>query len=222
MAKVKVSHTIDEELVIWLESEISTKRFGSMSHGIEYALTLLKGMHTQPQTKHKNVAQPELAEESAEITVVDVEVMRQKWWVDKKIGMGIVKVGGIGLINLTNIIQRNPDLFETKEECRSWLHNKLKSDPPPEVIKETLYKKGIIPNQNHTRKKDIVSSEDTTEPPKFTPNRSTAKCPGCEEEHLEIPGSTIQKCPNCGYIKQSNQHAPAQDVPPSPPQKVEQ
>ncbi len=159
------------------------------------------------QQNFKNIeSDPEIIIESS----LSLEAMRKKWWDDKQIGISIAKAGGIEIINLKNIIQKNPDLFETKEECKLWLHNKLKSDPPPEIIKETPYKKGIIPNQNHTRKKDIISSEDTTEPPKFSPRRTTIKCPGCGEEHLELPGSTNQKCPNCGYIKQPNQHAPAQ------------
>jgi len=214
MAKIKLSHTIDEELVTWLNSEIETKRFASISHGIEYALTAVKGMQNQSQTKPKP---KNVIEESAEIlAVVDIETARQKWWDDKQIGMGIIKAGGIGLINLTNIIQKNPYLFETKDECRSWLQNKLITDPPIIDIETPPPTRKLHP------KIPVISSADPTDPPKFTPNRSTAKCPGCEEEHLEIPGSTIQKCPNCGYIKQSNQQAPMQDIPPSPPLEAEQ
>lgn len=41
MVKIKVSHTIDEELVRWMDSEIAKKRFASRSHAIEYALKQL-------------------------------------------------------------------------------------------------------------------------------------------------------------------------------------
>jgi Arc/MetJ-type ribon-helix-helix transcriptional regulator len=41
MTKIKVSHTIDEELVKWIDSEIAKKRFASRSHGIEFALKQL-------------------------------------------------------------------------------------------------------------------------------------------------------------------------------------
>ncbi len=42
MVKIKVSHTIDEELIKWIDSEIAKRRFASRSHGIEYALEQLK------------------------------------------------------------------------------------------------------------------------------------------------------------------------------------
>lgn len=38
MSKIKTSHTIDEDLIKWVDSEIANKRFGSRSHAIEYAL----------------------------------------------------------------------------------------------------------------------------------------------------------------------------------------
>jgi Arc/MetJ-type ribon-helix-helix transcriptional regulator len=41
MAKIKVSHTIDEDLVNWIDSEIKKKRFASRSHAIEYAVKQL-------------------------------------------------------------------------------------------------------------------------------------------------------------------------------------
>lgn len=41
MTKIKVSHTIDEELINWIDSEIKKKRFASRSHAIEYALKQL-------------------------------------------------------------------------------------------------------------------------------------------------------------------------------------
>lgn len=40
--KTKVSHTIDSELINWLDSEIEKRRFASRSHGLEYALAALK------------------------------------------------------------------------------------------------------------------------------------------------------------------------------------
>jgi len=42
MAKEKMSVSIDENLIKWLDSQIKTKRFASRSHGIEYALTQMK------------------------------------------------------------------------------------------------------------------------------------------------------------------------------------
>lgn len=156
---------------------------------------------------------PEIIIESS----LSLEVMRQKWWADKQIGISIAKAGGIGIINLKNIIQKNPDLFETKEECRAWLYNKLKTDPP--VIEEIE-----TPKPHKISLRTSVTSLDPTIPPKFTPNRSTVKCLDCGEEHLEIPGRPVKKCVNCGHPKLEddtkslpNQHAPAQDVPPSPP-----
>lgn len=41
MAKIKQSHTINAELIKWIDSEIAKKRFGSRSHAIEYALKQL-------------------------------------------------------------------------------------------------------------------------------------------------------------------------------------
>lgn len=41
MAKIKVSHTIDEELVKSLDYEIKNGRFANMSHAIEYAIRQL-------------------------------------------------------------------------------------------------------------------------------------------------------------------------------------
>ncbi len=41
MSKIKVSHTIDEELVEWMDSQIAKKRFASRSHAIEFALQQL-------------------------------------------------------------------------------------------------------------------------------------------------------------------------------------
>jgi len=62
MTKLKISITIDEELLAWLNSELETKRFASISHGIEYALTTVKGMqNNQPQP---NTA-PKVAETEA-------------------------------------------------------------------------------------------------------------------------------------------------------------
>ena len=38
MVRVKVSATIDRELVRWLDEQIKTKRFRNRSHAIEWAL----------------------------------------------------------------------------------------------------------------------------------------------------------------------------------------
>ncbi|GAI50918.1 unnamed protein product [marine sediment metagenome] len=38
MAKVKVSATIDRELVRWVDGQIKTRRFRNRSHAIEWAL----------------------------------------------------------------------------------------------------------------------------------------------------------------------------------------
>ncbi len=193
MTKLKISITIDEELLAWLNFELETKRFGSISHGIEYALTIVKGMQNQPQT------QPRVVEP---VALLDLEALRNKWWIEKQIGFSIAKQGGIGKTNTNNIMQKYPDLFETKDECREWLNNKLKIDPPPEIEKDKPVKRGIIPNRTHA--KHLVSSSDPAEPPKFTPNRSTIKCSKCGEEHLEIPGSPVKKCVNCGAMKQED------------------
>ncbi len=203
MTKLKISITIDEELLAWLTSELETKRFSSISHGIEWALTTAKGMQNQPQTQpgslrssepHQN--QPQTQPRVVEPAALDLEALRNKWWTEKQIGLSIAKQGGIGKTNTNNIMQKYPDLFETKDECRAWLNNKLKIDPPPEIEKDKPVKRGIIPNRTHA--KILVSSEDPAEPPKFTPNRSTVKCPKCGEEHLNIPGSPVKRCGNCG------------------------
>lgn len=195
MAKLKISHTIDEELIAWLNSEIETKRFASISHGIEYALTVVKEdeMRVSTRTKTNHI--------ESDKTIKYIEDIRNEWWTNKNIGLSILKSGGIGLVNFNNIIQKNPDIFETKEECKEWLNNKLKTDPPPAIEKETPLKKGIIPNKpNKSTSKILVSNEDPSEPPKFTPNRNTVKCPNCSEEQLNILGGPVKKCVNCGGV----------------------
>jgi hypothetical protein len=148
--------------------------------------------------------------------------MRNKWWDDKQIGRSIVKVGGIRLININNIIQKNPDLFETKDECWAWLQNKLKIDPPVIEIETP-----IISKKPH--KGTVLKAAPTTESIlSFTPRRSTVKCPGCGEEQLIIPGRPIKKCANCGFKfreedstnPQPDQIAPAQELPTPPPVEV--
>jgi Arc/MetJ-type ribon-helix-helix transcriptional regulator len=42
MSKVKISITIDDNLVKWLDSQIKSKRFANRSHGLEFALNQLK------------------------------------------------------------------------------------------------------------------------------------------------------------------------------------
>ena len=39
--KSKFSISVDSELCAWLDSEITTKKFASRSHGVEYALNEL-------------------------------------------------------------------------------------------------------------------------------------------------------------------------------------
>jgi Arc/MetJ-type ribon-helix-helix transcriptional regulator len=51
MTKVKVSHTIDKELITWMDSEIADKRFASRSHAIEYAVNLLIKNHKEKTVK---------------------------------------------------------------------------------------------------------------------------------------------------------------------------
>ncbi len=41
MKKRKVTITVDEEIVRWIEKEIARKRFASISHAVEYAITRL-------------------------------------------------------------------------------------------------------------------------------------------------------------------------------------
>jgi len=220
MVKVKVSHTIDKQLVDWLENEIETKRFASISHGIEYALTVLKDALTvlkatkiqtiQPQTSKRSDEGSEISELSSPDNTIALEVLRQNWWDDKQIGEGIVKAGGMGIINLTNIIQKNPNLFETKEECKAWLQNKINTSPPIIVLPEKIKAK---------RAKNPQTISTTAGPPQFTPRRTTAKCPGCSEEILILGTTKVLKCRNCGadvsILNGSHQpepHAPMQDV----------
>ena len=42
MVRRKISVTIDEELLEWARKQVESKRFRSISHVIEYALTKLK------------------------------------------------------------------------------------------------------------------------------------------------------------------------------------
>ena len=42
LAKMKLSVTVDEDLIKWLDSQIKKKRFANRSHGFEYAVTQLK------------------------------------------------------------------------------------------------------------------------------------------------------------------------------------
>jgi metal-responsive CopG/Arc/MetJ family transcriptional regulator len=41
--KEKVSVTIDENLINWLDAQIKKKKFASRSHGFEYAINELMG-----------------------------------------------------------------------------------------------------------------------------------------------------------------------------------
>jgi len=42
VSKVKLSITIDKDLVKWLDSQIQKKKFANRSHGIEYGVANLK------------------------------------------------------------------------------------------------------------------------------------------------------------------------------------
>jgi len=42
MVRVKVTATVDDELIEWLDQEVDSRRFRNRSHGIEYALAELK------------------------------------------------------------------------------------------------------------------------------------------------------------------------------------
>jgi Arc/MetJ-type ribon-helix-helix transcriptional regulator len=42
-SKPKISVSLDQDLIDWIDEEIKTKRFASRSHAIQRALTLLKG-----------------------------------------------------------------------------------------------------------------------------------------------------------------------------------
>ncbi len=44
MKKRKVTITVDEEIIRWIEKGISRKRFASISHAVEYAVTRLMEM----------------------------------------------------------------------------------------------------------------------------------------------------------------------------------
>ena len=170
--------------------------------------------------KTKPTPQPLNTGEPMPMDMGDLEVLRQKWWDDKQIGEGIVKAGGMGIINLTNIIQKNPNLFETKDECKAWLQNKINTSPPIIVLPEKIKVK-------RAKNPQTISTIDG--PPQFTPRRTTAKCPGCSEEILILGTSKVRNCRNCGAdvstlngSHQPEPHAPMQDVPPSPPMEAGQ
>ena len=42
MVRVKVTATIDNELVEWVDKEVESRRFRNRSHAIEYAIAKLK------------------------------------------------------------------------------------------------------------------------------------------------------------------------------------
>jgi Arc/MetJ-type ribon-helix-helix transcriptional regulator len=42
MNKVKISVSIDQDLLEWIQKEIDKKRFASVSHAVNYALNELK------------------------------------------------------------------------------------------------------------------------------------------------------------------------------------
>jgi len=42
MVKLRKNVTIEDDLVRWVEAEIKKKRFASLSHAIEYALTKIQ------------------------------------------------------------------------------------------------------------------------------------------------------------------------------------
>lgn len=42
LPKTKLSITIDEDLIRWLDLQIKKKKFASRSHGFEYAVSQLK------------------------------------------------------------------------------------------------------------------------------------------------------------------------------------
>ena len=42
MLRMKVTATIDKELVEWLDGEVDKRRFRNRSHAIEYAIAKLK------------------------------------------------------------------------------------------------------------------------------------------------------------------------------------
>jgi Arc/MetJ-type ribon-helix-helix transcriptional regulator len=45
--KKSISVTIDENLIKWIEEGIKTKRFASVSHGIEFSISELKKRETK-------------------------------------------------------------------------------------------------------------------------------------------------------------------------------
>jgi len=42
MIRVKVTATVDQELIEWIDQEVKKKRFRNRSHAIEYALAMLR------------------------------------------------------------------------------------------------------------------------------------------------------------------------------------
>lgn len=216
----KVSLDIPDELYYKLKEYNRTHRDRPINMSGMFQECIERILNKEQNHKSEQQLEPEIIKstETPEIiteSLLSLEAMREKWYKEKNIGVSIIKAGDIGIINLRNIIQKNPDLFETKEECKAWLYNKLKTEPPVIEEIETI-KTPIKP-----RKTPIPSPNAEEEPPKFTPNCIVVKCPGCGEEHLEIPGSSVKKCANCGFYfgtnLQSDQIALAQDTPTPPP-----
>ena len=42
MSRVKVTATVDKELITWIDQEVEKRRFRNRSHAIEYAIAKLK------------------------------------------------------------------------------------------------------------------------------------------------------------------------------------
>ena len=42
LAKIKISITVDNDLIKWIDSQIEKKKFANRSHGFEYAISELK------------------------------------------------------------------------------------------------------------------------------------------------------------------------------------
>jgi len=47
MVRMKVTATVDKELIDWIDGEVEKRRFRNRSHAIEYAIAKLKEMEVK-------------------------------------------------------------------------------------------------------------------------------------------------------------------------------
>lgn len=127
--------------------------------------------------------QGEIKKDRDEPTQDNLEAKRQKWWDIKEIYKYITKAGGLDKSNTLVMYQRNADIFQSHEECKAWLRNKLKTLTDKRGLKEI-----------------------TNYPQHQTQMTQMILCPECKGKNVLVSKtSTGRKCAHCGFnIKKEN------------------